>query len=103
MQVKSGKVKVGDVRDLVGTVDREKAAMGIFITLEQPSKPMTVEAASSGYYHSPGWGQDYPRIQILTVQDLLNGATVQMPPLSVTFKVAEKAEKADDSQLGLFK
>lgn len=103
VQVKSGKVKVGDVRDLVGTVDREKAAMGIFITLEQPSKPMTVEAASSGYYHSPGWGQDYPRIQILTVQDLLNGATVQMPPLSVTFKVAEKAEKADDSQLGLFK
>lgn len=100
VQVKSGKVKVGDVRDLVGTVEREKAAMGIFITLEQPTQPMLTEAAARGFYHSPGWNKDYPRVQILTVQDLLNGAAVQMPPLSVTFKQAEKAERTDDSQLG---
>lgn len=38
VQVKSGHVKSGDIRDLVGTVKRENAAIGVFITLEEPSK-----------------------------------------------------------------
>jgi site-specific DNA-methyltransferase (adenine-specific) len=100
VQVKSGKVKVGDVRDLVGTVEREKAALGIFLTLEEPTQPMQVEAVQAGYYHSPGWNQDYPRIQIATVQQLLDGATLKLPPSAVTFKQAEKAGGPDDSQLG---
>ena len=53
VQVKSGKVNSGVIRDLVGTVGREKAAMGILITLEDPTKPMITEAASAGFYHSP--------------------------------------------------
>ncbi|HQY92936.1 DNA methyltransferase, partial [Caldilinea sp.] len=100
IQVKSGKVKVGDVRDLVGTVEREKAALGIFLTLEEPTQPMQVEAVQAGYYHSPGWNQEYPRIQIATVQQLLDGATLKLPPSAVTFKQAEKADGQDDSQLG---
>ncbi len=100
VQVKSGGVNAAAIRDLIGTVQREGAPIGIFITLEQPSKPMLLEAARAGFYHSPGWKQDYPRIQILTIQDLLNGATVKMPPTSVTFKQAEKVDEQDDSQLG---
>lgn len=103
VQVKSGKVKVGDIRDLVGVVEREKAAMGIFITLEPPSRPMLTEAAAAGFHHSPGWGKAYPCIQIITIQELLDGAEVHMPPTSVTFKQAAKAEGGEDSQLGLFK
>ncbi len=92
IQVKSGHVKSGDVRDLVGTVQRENAAMGVFITLEAPSKDMTTEAISAGYYHSPGWNLDYPRIQILTIADLLKGVKVQMPMQHGTFKQAQKVK-----------
>ena len=92
IQVKSGHVKSGDIRDLRGTVERENAAMGVFITLEPPSKDMTTEAISAGYYHSPGWNIDYPRIQILTIADLLKGVKVQMPMQHGTFKQAQKVK-----------
>lgn len=97
VQVKSGKVKSGDIRDLVGTVQRENAQIGIFVTLEDPSKDMTTEAVSAGFYNSPGWGQKYPKVQILTIADLLRGAEVKMPPPHGTFKQAPKAQQAPDA------
>jgi site-specific DNA-methyltransferase (adenine-specific) len=93
VQVKSGKVKSGDIRDLIGTVEREKAAIGIFITLALPSKDMNTEAVSAGFYTSPGWNKDYPKIQIITVEALLNGEEIQMPPVRATFKTAKKESK----------
>jgi len=92
VQVKSGKVKSGDIRDLRGTVERENAAMGVFITLEDPSRDMNKEAVSAGFYHSPGWGADYPKIQILTINDLLHGAELKMPPQHGTFKEAQRIQ-----------
>src|SRR5579863_3814457 len=74
VQVKSGHVKSADVRDLVGTIQRESAAIGVLITLETPSRDMTTEAISAGYYHASGWNMDYPCIQILTIEELLHGA-----------------------------
>ena len=100
VQVKSGGVKAGDIRDLVGTLDREKSAMGIFVTLEPPSRPMIAEAAAAGHYASPGWQRSYPRLQILTVAELLDGAEVKMPPTSVTFKQARRSEGDADDQQG---
>jgi site-specific DNA-methyltransferase (adenine-specific) len=91
VQVKSGKVKSGDIRDLRGTVEREDAAMGVFITLDKPSRDMKTEAASAGFYHSPGWGRHFPRIQILAIGKLLHGANVKMPPQHGTFKEAQRA------------
>jgi hypothetical protein len=103
VQVKSGHVKPGDIRDLKGTLEREKAALGVFLTLEPPSQEMETEAVRAGFYESPGWNQKYRRVQILTVEALLRGAQVQMPPTSQTFKQAPKAEgpKADQPGLGL--
>ena len=92
VQVKSGHVKSGDIRDLKGTLEREKAALGVFITLEPPSQDMETEAVTAGYYHSPGWNQDYRRIQSLTIEQLLKGAKVEMPPTAQTFKQAPKVE-----------
>ncbi len=98
VQVKSGHVKSGDVRDLIGTVEQEKAAIGVFITLEQPSRDMLSTAVSAGYYHSLGWNQSYPRIQILTIAELLKGAKVNMPPQYGTFKPATKVRKIEEEQ-----
>ncbi len=103
VQVKSGKVKSGDIRDLRGTVEREKAAMGIFITLEPPTKPMETEAAGAGIYHSPGWNEDYPKMQNITIAELLDGVAVKMPPTAKTFKLAGRVKSNnEDEQNGLF-
>lgn len=101
VQVKSGKVKSGDIRDLVGVLDREKAQIGVFITLEEPSKDMVTEAVSGGFYDSPGWGQKFPRLQILTIAQLLKGTGVKMPPQHGTFKKAQQVKQDDNIQHGL--
>jgi DNA modification methylase len=74
VSVKSGKnISSRDVRDLVGTVAREKAAIGVFITLEKPTREMLKEAADAEPYAAPFTGELIPRIQMLTVADLLSG------------------------------
>jgi len=101
VQVKSGHVNSSHIRDLVGTLKRESAAIGVFITLEPPSKDMLTEAASAGFYHSPGWNKDYPRIQILTIDELLHNAEVKMPPQFGTFKQAQRVKQTDAEQAEL--
>jgi hypothetical protein len=98
VQVKSGHVKSGDIRDLVGTLQREQAAIGVFITLEEPSRDMVTEALKAGFYHSPGWNKDYPRVQILTIEELLHQAEVKMPPQFGTFKQAQRVQQLDAQQ-----
>jgi site-specific DNA-methyltransferase (adenine-specific) len=68
------------------------------------SGPVVYLAASAGFYHSPGSGTRHPRLQILTVEELLDGKTIDMPPVgqvSVTFKKAPKAKADDPQQLPL--
>jgi len=91
VQVKSGHVKSGDIRDLRGVIEREGAVVGIFLTLEPPTRDMETEAVSAGFYTSPGWKRDYPRLQILTIADLLDGMTPKLPPSHSTFQQATKA------------
>jgi adenine specific DNA methylase Mod len=79
ISVKGGGTSVKDIRDLGHVIDREKADLGIFITLEQPTGPMGTEAVTKGFYHSP-LGEDYPRMQILTIEDLFNGKKPNVPP-----------------------
>jgi len=100
IQVKSGHVKSGDIRDLRGAVEREEAAIGVFITLEPATKDMEKEAVVSGVYHSKIWQQDFPRLQIITIEQLLAGAQIKMPPrsASTTFKKAEKVKKVEGKQ-----
>jgi site-specific DNA-methyltransferase (adenine-specific) len=101
IQVKSGHVNSSHIRDLVGTVQREQAAIGVYITLEEPTRDMTSEALKAGFYRSPGWNKEYPRIQILTVEELLHNAEVKMPPQFGTFKQAQRVQQADAEQFQL--
>jgi len=102
VQVKSGQVKSGDIRDLAGTVGRENATIGVFVTLNEPTKDMRKEAVSAGYYFSEGWNINYPKIQILTVGELLDGAVINMPPVRATFKKAKQEKKTGHEALPLF-
>lgn len=105
VQVKSGKVNSGTIRDLRGVIEREQAAMGVLITLESPTQPMIKEAASAGFYISPGWNQTYPRLQILTIDGLLHGSErLQMPAqqfTATTFKQAQREKQNRPVQPGL--
>ena len=100
VQVKSGHVSSRDIRDLRGVLEREGAPMGIFITLERPSKDMIEEAVTAGYYHSNLWNKDFPKIQIVTIDELLKNPRVDLPPRvhTQTFKQAEKIKKKEGSQ-----
>jgi DNA modification methylase len=99
ISVKSGKVSSPLIRDLRGVVERDKAAIGLFITLQAPTKDMRTEAADAGFYESP-WGK-HPRIQILTVEDLLEGKRPDLPPFrqgGTTFALPSVVVDDDEGQ-----
>ncbi|SDX89151.1 site-specific DNA-methyltransferase (adenine-specific)/adenine-specific DNA-methyltransferase [Allochromatium warmingii] len=75
VSVKGGNtVSVAMIRDLAHVVEREQATIGLFITLAEPTKPMRKEATGCGFYQSHAYGNKlYPKIQILTIADLLTG------------------------------
>jgi site-specific DNA-methyltransferase (adenine-specific) len=102
--VKSGTVGAKDVRDLRGVIEREKAALGALITLQEPTKPMQSEAASAGFYVSSWGGAKFPKLQIITIEELLDGQKIELPPYreSVTFRRAPKAKMPKPKQEGLF-
>lgn len=107
VQVKSGGVGVSQIRDLIGVVKREKAAIGVFVTLNPPTKPMEKEALTEGYFvplniqGMPDQTHKVPRIQILTVQDLLNGATLMYPAMiHTTFKKPERQYRERAAEQG---
>jgi site-specific DNA-methyltransferase (adenine-specific) len=94
LSVKAGRLTAVHVRDLRAVVDREKAAIGVLISMEAPTKPMRTEAVTAGFYESRVWNRNYPKIQLMTVADLLAGKQIDMPPVrqvGATFKKAPKA------------
>lgn len=108
VQVKSGHVKAGDIRDLKGVLEREKAAIGAFITLEEATSPMKVEAVSAGFYESAlklegGTAEKFPKIQVFSIAELLEGKKLAFPRhVLATFKTAERKSKSKEQQVGLF-
>jgi len=89
--VKAGKIQSAHVRDLCGVLQREKAEIGVLISFQQPSRQMITEAATAGFYESR-WGK-HPKIQLLTVEELLEGKKIDMPPRSGHVNVTHKKAK----------
>ena len=92
ISVKGGGVSVAMIRDLGHVIEREKADIGVFITLEKPTRPMLEEAAMKGFYNSP-LGRDYPRLQILTVEEIIGGKTPEIPPWIAPITAPAKPKK----------
>ena len=91
--VKAGKTGPDHVRELRGVVEREDAAIGALICLRRPTKAMREEAADAGSYTSP-WGR-HPRIQLLTIEDLLSGTQLDAPPTRQVDRTFRKAPRAE--------
>ena len=101
VQVKGGGVNRGDAATLLGDVETQKAADGVLITLEKPSKKMRTEAADAGRYTSKLWhDKDYPRIQILTVEELLSGAErVDAPQINLFAMAARESSREKQTEM----
>lgn len=87
ISVKGGGIKSGDIRDLKGTMEREGAALGIFLTLNPPTREMEKEAASAGFYETGG--RKFPKVQILTAAQVIDDRRPQVP-----FGFTESLKKA---------
>jgi site-specific DNA-methyltransferase (adenine-specific) len=102
IQVKGGKTGVKDVRDLRGVLDREKAAIGVLISLQESTGPMDAEAASVGFYEHKTNKQKFPRLQLRTVKELMDGKGIERPTSAAsfddTFKKAPASKKKEREQ-----
>lgn len=104
VSVKGGEsVSVAMVRDLAHVVERERAAIGVFLTLAAPTSAMKKEAVSAGFYTSPLTGRAFPKIQIVTVEGLLAGTEAPQYPdpgtQGLTFKRASVESKQEQGTL----
>jgi site-specific DNA-methyltransferase (adenine-specific) len=96
IQVKSGGLKLGEIRDFGRVIEREKAQVGVLLALDEPTRDMRAEAATLGYY-KPEYRLDpdskYDRYQILTIRQLFDGKRPDYPPFrNVTLKAAPPAK-----------
>jgi DNA modification methylase len=89
------------VRDLRGTVESQRADMGVLVTLEQPTRGMVQETRRSGSYVHPLTGRTHPRLQIVTVAQLLAGEPPDMPAAFLPYVQAKRGSMAQQGTLGM--
>jgi site-specific DNA-methyltransferase (adenine-specific) len=102
LSIKAGHTGRDHVQSLRGVIDGQKAAIGVLISMQIPTCPMKEEAVTAGFYESKTWGKKYPKIQLLTIAELLAGKKIDMPPIrqvDKTFKKAERFKGKDVEQL----
>jgi len=102
VSVKGGKnISVRDIRDLKGVIEREHVEGGIFLTLYEPTRPMRTEAALSGHFKNTLYNKEYPKLQIITIAELMDGKQPDLPsgvhPITY-YKEATKIVKLDSSK-----
>jgi DNA modification methylase len=99
VSVKGGGVGVKDIRELIAVVDRERAKIGVYISLETPTEPMKREAAGAGLYDGPTG--KVPKIQLFTIEELFAGKTPKVPLMERGFKAAAREERDDQSEFDI--
>jgi DNA modification methylase len=100
LSVKAGKAGTAHIRDLKGVLEREKAAIGVLISMQEATAPMKTEAVTAGFYESALWGKKYPKVQLFTVAELLAGKKIEMPPIRQVGATFKKAPKSIGKQSG---
>lgn len=101
VQVKSGRVSVRDIREFKTVIGNAKAEMGAFLTLNNPTGPMVQEALAAGYYRP--LDVKYPKVQILTIEELLEGKKLEYPiHEDMTFRRAKRAEEEREEHPDFF-
>jgi DNA methylase/Restriction endonuclease len=98
-QVKSGGVKRGDIATLRGDMEREKAALAVLVTMEEPTRQMLHEAKAAGQYRHETMGRAYDRISVVTIRDIVeNGKRLEIPMSLEVLAAAQRARADEDEQ-----
>jgi adenine specific DNA methylase Mod len=100
VSVKGGEnVGVGMIRELIAVVEREKAAIGVLISLALPTRAMEREASAAGLFESPF--EKVPKIQIITLAELFQGKRPRIPRIdtAATFKTAAREKSSSQRRL----
>lgn len=102
MSVKGGRqINPAFVRELLGTVNSEKAEMGVLVTLVPATRGMVDAANHAGSYSWPMNGQSYPKIQLVTIEQLLSGHRLDMPtPITPYLTAPRNIPEAEQMSLG---
>ncbi len=99
-QVKGGKVQSKDIDALIGVLSKHKCDLGVFLTIEPPTKPMLETATGEGFVEYPGF--QYPKIQIHTLKEFFANKRPKLPKTNITFKSAQfKGKKSKQIDLGI--
>jgi DNA modification methylase len=96
VQVKSGHVGVKDIREQIAVIARQKAAMGIFITLSEPTHDMNKEVKAEEPYVMNKLKLRFPKIQIITIEQLLRGIKPELPDTASAFDQAPLAKRVSN-------
>jgi len=100
VEVKGGSVSVDQVHKLKSVIEREKAIIGLFLTLNEPTRPMVAEAAAAGFVDNDMG--TFPRLQIFTIEALLSGARPRLPVIDTgTFRKAKREDRTTQNELDL--
>ncbi|MGH3768983.1 MAG: restriction endonuclease, partial [Pseudonocardiaceae bacterium] len=102
VSVKGGATNPGHIRDLIGTVESQKAAMGLFICMRTPAKAMIEAVNHSGIYTHPANRQKFPKVQLISVEDLLNDKRPNLPNTLLPYFQAQRRydDKSEQMELG---
>jgi len=96
LSVKGGSYNPSMIRDLKAVVERENAAIGLLLALNEPTKGMLSEAASAGLFQMPDAKRTYPKIQIFTVAEYFEGKRPNIPDVSETLKKAKREQRESE-------
>ena len=98
-QVKGGHIQSKDIDALLGAMEKQKCELGVFLTIEEPTKPMLDTVAGSGFVEIPGY--KIPKLQILTLKDYFKNKLPKLPSVNITFKAAQLKGKRKQNQIKL--
>jgi site-specific DNA-methyltransferase (adenine-specific) len=86
-QVKGGGIGSKDMDALIGAMSKFNCEMGIFLTIEKPTRQMLNTVAGAGNVRRSGYS--FPVLQTLTLKQFFEGEQLVLPPNNITFNQAK--------------
>jgi len=100
-QVKSGGANRATLATLNSDRQREKAEFGILISMDPATKAMRDEIAAAGTYKHPLLNREDDRIQVVTIEEILDGKRLDLPMARGDAVKSAAAISAADDQISL--
>jgi site-specific DNA-methyltransferase (adenine-specific) len=96
IEVKSGNATISQLRAFITVIKQQKASLGVFVCFEdQITKGMQLEAKNEGYLDKEALTTKCDKIQLLSVEDLMEGKNIQLPQVQRTTLKTDQSDKQE--------